>query len=51
MKRLGSLPLMYQPGELWGYHTGCDVLGVLIARAAGQPFGSLFQSASSSHST
>jgi CubicO group peptidase (beta-lactamase class C family) len=38
MRRLGALPLMYQPGERWMYNTGSDVLGVLIARAAGQPF-------------
>jgi CubicO group peptidase (beta-lactamase class C family) len=38
MRRLGSLPLMHQPGERWMYHTGSDVLGVLIARAAGRPF-------------
>ena len=36
MLRLGALPLMHQPGEGWMYHTGSDVLGVLIARAAGQ---------------
>ncbi len=34
---LGSLPLMRQPGEAWLYDTASDVLGVLIARAAGQP--------------
>jgi CubicO group peptidase (beta-lactamase class C family) len=39
MKRLGGLPLIYQPGERWLYHTGADVLGVLIARASGQSFG------------
>jgi CubicO group peptidase (beta-lactamase class C family) len=38
MKHLGTLPLMHQPGEKWLYHTGSDVLGVLIARAAGQSF-------------
>ncbi len=38
MRRLGRLPLLHQPGERWMYHTGADVLGVLIARAAGQPF-------------
>jgi CubicO group peptidase (beta-lactamase class C family) len=38
IKRLGTLPLIYQPGERWMYNTGSDVLGVLIARAAGQPF-------------
>src|SRR6266700_3231624 len=37
MRRLGSLPLMHQPGEQWMYNTGSDVLGVLIARASGQP--------------
>jgi CubicO group peptidase (beta-lactamase class C family) len=36
--RLGSLPLADQPGEVWRYHTGSDVLGVLIARASGQTF-------------
>jgi CubicO group peptidase (beta-lactamase class C family) len=36
LRRLGELPLMYQPGERWLYNTGSDVLGVLIARASGQ---------------
>jgi CubicO group peptidase (beta-lactamase class C family) len=35
---LGSLPLMCQPGERWMYNTGASVLGVLLSRAAGQPF-------------
>ena len=39
MRRLSTLPLIYQPGERWLYNTGADVLGVLIARAAGQPLG------------
>lgn len=39
MRRLGSLPLMCQPGERWMYNTAYDVLGVLIARASGQPLG------------
>jgi Beta-lactamase class C and other penicillin binding proteins len=38
IRRLGTLPLLYQPGERWMYNTGSDVLGVLIARASGQPF-------------
>jgi CubicO group peptidase (beta-lactamase class C family) len=38
IRRLGTLPLMHQPGEMWMYNTGSDVLGVLIARASGQPF-------------
>ena len=38
IKQLGALPLMHQPGERWMYHTGSDVLGVLIARASGMAF-------------
>src|SRR5262245_28149405 len=38
IRRLSTLPLLYQPGERWLYHVGSDVLGVLIARATGQPF-------------
>ncbi len=34
---MGTLPLEHQPGERWLYHTSSDVLGVLVARAAGQP--------------
>ena len=37
IRRLGMLPLMYQPGERWLYGTGYDVLSVLIARVSGQP--------------
>ncbi len=36
---LGSLPLLAQPGERWLYNTGAAVLGVLLARAAGERFG------------
>jgi CubicO group peptidase (beta-lactamase class C family) len=39
LRRLGSLPLVYQPGERWMYHTAADVTGVLIARATGRSFG------------
>lgn len=35
---LGTLPLLAQPGERWLYNTGASVLGVLAARAAGEPF-------------
>ncbi|HKN98325.1 MAG TPA: serine hydrolase domain-containing protein, partial [Pseudonocardiaceae bacterium] len=37
LRGLGELPLMYQPGERWLYHTGSDVLGVLIERLTGGP--------------
>jgi CubicO group peptidase (beta-lactamase class C family) len=43
MKRIGGLPLFYQPGERWLYHTGSDVLGVLIARVAGQSLEAFLQ--------
>ncbi|MGP3910520.1 serine hydrolase domain-containing protein [Nonomuraea sp. 10N515B] len=36
IRRLGTLPLMRQPGELWQYHVGSDVLGVLVGRVSGQ---------------
>jgi CubicO group peptidase (beta-lactamase class C family) len=36
LRRLGTLPLMAQPGEQWMYNTGAYVLGVLLARASGR---------------
>jgi CubicO group peptidase (beta-lactamase class C family) len=42
IRRLGTLPLMYQPGERWMYNTGSYVLGVLIARASGKSLESFF---------
>lgn len=41
VRRLGSLPLMYQPGERWMYNTGADVLSVLLARASEEPLENL----------
>jgi CubicO group peptidase (beta-lactamase class C family) len=43
IRLFGSLPLMYQPGERWNYNVGTLVLGVLLARAAGQPLGDLLR--------
>lgn len=37
--KLGSLPLLAQPGERWMYHVSGDVLGVLVARVSGQSLG------------
>jgi len=34
LAKLGTLPLMAQPGEQWMYNTGSYVLGVLLARAS-----------------
>jgi CubicO group peptidase (beta-lactamase class C family) len=44
IENLGSLPLLGQPGERWLYNTGASVLGVLLARAAGAPFGDVVRS-------
>jgi CubicO group peptidase (beta-lactamase class C family) len=43
LRRLGELPLMYQPGERWMYNTGSDVLGVLLSRATGRSLPTLFE--------
>jgi CubicO group peptidase (beta-lactamase class C family) len=40
---LGTLPLMYQPGERWLYNTSGQVLGILVARACGQSLGSVLR--------
>ncbi|WP_330328396.1 beta-lactamase family protein [Streptomyces sp. NBC_00536] len=37
MRRLGELPLSYQPGERWQYDLSNEVLGVLVARVTGRP--------------
>jgi CubicO group peptidase (beta-lactamase class C family) len=39
IRRLGRVPLVFQPGERWLYETGADVTGVLIARATSMSFG------------
>ncbi len=39
IRRLGTLPLVCQPGERWMYNTAANVTGVLIARATGMSFG------------
>jgi CubicO group peptidase (beta-lactamase class C family) len=44
IKAFGTLPLISQPGERWLYNTGASVLGVLLARAAGQPLTDVFAS-------
>lgn len=43
MRRIGGLPLLHQPGQQWTYHTGSDVLGVLISRVSGQSLGEFLQ--------
>jgi CubicO group peptidase (beta-lactamase class C family) len=43
IKRFGTLPLMYQPGERWQYNAGSLVLSVLVARASGRPLGDVLR--------
>ncbi len=43
IERFGALPLMHQPGEQWMYHSGSNVLSVLIARVAGMSFESFLR--------
>ncbi|HSP04445.1 MAG TPA: serine hydrolase domain-containing protein [Acidimicrobiales bacterium] len=43
MRRMGTLPLLRQPGERWLYNTASDILGVLVGRAAGMPFDRFLQ--------
>src|SRR5581483_4908867 len=38
MKRLGTVPLAFDPGTRWNYGLSFDVLGVLIERISGMPF-------------
>jgi CubicO group peptidase (beta-lactamase class C family) len=37
IRRFATLPLMDQPGTVWRYNTGMQVLGVLVERADGRP--------------
>jgi CubicO group peptidase (beta-lactamase class C family) len=43
ISRLGSMPLLAQPGERWMYNTGAAVLGVLLSRAARAPLGEVLR--------
>ena len=37
-RRLGTLPLEFQPGEKWRYSFAVDVQALLVQRLSGQPF-------------
>ncbi|XVQ06957.1 serine hydrolase domain-containing protein [Spirillospora sp. CA-255316] len=43
MRRLGELPLSYQPGQRWQYDISHEVLCVLVARVTGQSFGTFLR--------
>ena len=41
---LAALPLAHQPGEVWEYSWGIDVLARVVEVASGEPFGQFLQS-------
>jgi len=41
--RVGTLPLMFQPGTRWHYSIATDILGVLIERVSGLTPGDFFR--------
>lgn len=43
MRRLGNLPLAYQPGERFLYNNGLDVAGILVERATGKRLGEVMR--------
>src|SRR5512133_587827 len=43
LQKLGSLPLLAQPGERWMYQVSGDALGALIARVSGQRLGTFMR--------
>jgi len=43
LEKLGSAPLLWQPGTVWDYGFGLDVLGLLIERVSEQSLGAYLQ--------
>lgn len=43
VRRLARLPLLFQPGCLWGYGLSTDVLGVVVEAASGQDLATFFR--------
>jgi len=43
MAGIANLPLAYQPGTHWMYHTSSDILSVFLSRAAGMPLHKLLK--------
>jgi CubicO group peptidase (beta-lactamase class C family) len=43
LRRLGSLPLLAQPGERWMYHVSGEALGALIVRVSGKSLGAFMR--------
>jgi len=43
VKKLGSIPLVHEPGERWTYGVSTDVLGYLVEVVSGMPFEEFLQ--------
>ena len=43
LDKLGSLPLMYQPGTVWDYGLSIDLVGLVVERVSGQTLGQYLQ--------
>ncbi|RNI28733.1 serine hydrolase domain-containing protein [Rufibacter latericius] len=43
VKKLASLPLLFQPGEQWSYGPSVDVQAYLVERLSGKPFAQYLQ--------
>jgi CubicO group peptidase (beta-lactamase class C family) len=43
IKRAATVPLVADPGALWSYSMGLDILGLAIGRVVGKPFGDFLQ--------
>jgi CubicO group peptidase (beta-lactamase class C family) len=43
MDKLATLPLLHQPGTVWDYGFGLDVLGITIEKISGQTLGQYLQ--------
>ena len=43
LDKLGTIPLMYQPGSTWEYGLSIDVLGLVVERVSGQTLGQYLQ--------
>ena len=43
VEKLGSLPLLHQPGQRWEYGFGLDLLGIAIERISGESLGAYLQ--------
>jgi CubicO group peptidase (beta-lactamase class C family) len=41
--KLGSLPLLYQPGTVWDYGFSIDLVGLVVERVSGQTLGQYLQ--------